>query len=295
MAENYEPSGLYAPQAIVVFPLITAGVSMILALPYGFFCWHNPVVYLGLIFPFIYGGLVSYISSFLAFKVAPVRSPLLSALLAILGILPGYFLYVFVWLDYYRNMTPELGYLGPEFLNLSWNRSSLRFNDLFDFFLNYSAAFKYLSDIQDYGFRTIGDYILKGTPYKLLWLAEFAVIVSLLAWRFYQQAKRPYCEEQGIYYDRIKFPNFIKLPEDQDKLLDNFSKGEYGYIMVGALEHEKKYSHLEVELYCLEDLADGYLSVYLVKKSSKESKRIKVIDAIGIPQIQVDQLNKRLS
>jgi hypothetical protein len=295
MAEKYTPSGSYPATAVLAVPLVTAATAMVLAVPYAFAVWYNPVIYVSFVLTVFYGMAVGLIGGFISFRLSPVRNTKLAAFMGGIGVVPGWFLHTLIWLDLYKNRAQDLSFIGPEGMGLSWNGSTLVLGDLADFMVNYPLAHRFLMDILDYGVWSVANFTVRGIPYKAVWFLEFAIMVLMVMIRYVMKAKVPYSEENKQYYEHVILPKALVLPVDMEKLLLAFGRDEYGYVMVGAIEPEKKHSHLTVELYHLEDQTDGYLSVYLHQKSIKTNKITKVIDNVGIPYLQVSQLIKRLS
>ncbi|MDR0356573.1 MAG: hypothetical protein LBJ64_12690, partial [Deltaproteobacteria bacterium] len=294
MQRYYRPSGNFSPGAIIVVPAVVAAISLLLAVPYGYLSWYNPVKFLGVALTVIFAVAVCLAGGFLSFKLAPVRNPPLAALLGVIGVIPGLLLHALIWMDLFRNRTGEIGSLGPENLRLIWQNSHLVPADLLDYFLNYKLASRFLLDIINYGVWDIFGLPLKGLPYEMIWILEFLLVIVAVAWHFYKKACWPFCEDQGIFLEKISFPQFLRTPPDMDRLLDSFAQGEYGYVMIADIEPDPKYNHLKIELYYLEERHDAYLTVWLVKKSIKKTETTKVVDAIGIPEIQAEQLIKKL-
>jgi hypothetical protein len=293
MTEFYHPSGKFSPAAIILIPVVTTIASSILGIVYAYLTWYNPLIYLGIIFPIGYG-FASYKASSWILLYAPVRNKIIAFVLFFLGGFIGYVFHALVWLNLFVNQTDKVFSLGSGKNAFSVVVSTVDWSMLYNEVFHIDYAVNYLFMVLDQGVWTLFGNPIWGLTYKLIWLAELLICTIVLAFLSANEAAKPFSESQGRYLERKVLNSLLKVPYDLDDLKYKFEQGEYGYVMVAAIEPEKKYNHLKVELYYLEGIGDAYITVTLVTHTTKETKNEKLIEYAGMPKIQADQLLRRL-
>jgi hypothetical protein len=291
MAEYYQPSGKFSPAAIIFVPLVTSIVSSIIGIAYAYITWYNPIIYLGFLFPFLYSFVVYFFSNW-TLDVTPVRNNVLAFVLFFIGGVVGYEFHSLVWLNLFISKTDtvyQFGGSNPFSVVVSTVNWKLLFEELFN--LEYSTV--YLLMVIDNGVWTIFGKTVMGLPYRLVWLAEFLFYTVTLAILCRNAARKPFCELIGHYLPKITLPHLLRVPYELDALKYSFEKGEYGYVMVADIEPDKRYNHLRVDLYYLDEVEDAFLTVTLVTHEKNKKEETKLIEYAGIPKIQADRLISR--
>jgi uncharacterized membrane protein YciS (DUF1049 family) len=292
MAEFYEQSGKYPPTSIGVIPLLTAFMASVIGIIYAYICWYNPFIYIGVALPFLYAVAVNLSTSWVL-KHTPVRNSAMAFVLFFVGGVIGYVFHALVWLNLFVNQTDSVHQFGSGSRAFGFVVSTVNWGMLVDELLHIDYSFSYLMMILDKGVWTLFGNEVMGTPYKLVWLAEFLIFTISLAILAKNDARRPFCEEMGQYFQKLTLPKLLRVPFELDDLEHRFQQGEFGYVFVAEVEPEKKYNHLKVDLYYLDYVDDAYLTVTLVTHKGKNIESTKLIEFAGLPRIQADQLIRR--
>jgi hypothetical protein len=292
MLEYYHPSGKFSPAAIIFIPLVTSVMASILGIVYAYVTWYNPIIYLGIIFPLAYAYGVYFVSSWVL-DITPVRNPILAFVLFFCGGIVGYVFHALVWLNLFIHQTDQFYSFGSGSKSLGFVVSNVNWKVLISEVFNLEYSINYLLMVIDKGAWTLMGHEIKGVPYRLIWLAELLIFTVSLAILCRNEARKPFCETLGQYLEKKTMPHLLRVPDELDRLLYKFEQGEYGYVMIAAIEPDNSRNHLIVDLYYLDEVEDAYLTVTLVTHVKNKKEETKLIEYAGIPKIQADQLIQR--
>ncbi|MDR1656710.1 MAG: hypothetical protein LBT47_04005 [Deltaproteobacteria bacterium] len=297
MSFSYEPSGKFASAAIIMVPLVTAIASVILGVGYAFASWHNPIIYIGVVLPFLWALLVTLLAGW-TLSVFPVRNSALAILLGLVGVLPGYAVETATWLALYLNQSPDPITFGTGRKSLSIALSSVSIEDVWLLLSNFRETFPFLLEVINEGVWSLSGNSVSGMAYKAIWAAELLIFLFFIGSNYRSLANRPFSEDEGKFLKKKIMPKVLMFPEGPDDPLTKLQNGDIGYIFVGPEETDLSEPHLKVTLFSLEDvdLPEGYLTVSTVVYSGKkkEKKESVLLREAGIPKVQVDQLLKKL-
>jgi hypothetical protein len=223
----YQPSGKYAPSAIILSILfILIGVP-ILSSVYSLIIWYIPFIYLNFIATAGLGIILAWVLNRLL-KIGKVRNTKFASFLAlIVGVFAVYFVWTsYITLLYNAGDTMSAGITSGKAEGLSLTKTFFNIWDFIGISLTPSSIPETMSYLYDNGSWGIKSITVKGIFLALIWLIE-AVIIVLLTWSGgTDQADEPFSEQSNSWFDKETLPYKITMPEDFEKFKDELSNGK---------------------------------------------------------------------
>jgi hypothetical protein len=170
--------------AIILVPLATAVAGILLSVPYAFAIWHNPLVYVGVFLPVIWGALI-YVLAGWSVTATRLRNPALAALLAVLGTLPGFVLHWAVYADLFINTRPDIALFAyPDEVAMAFNLDKVTFQDVRLILNNWLDTFNLFKAVSEDGIWSVKSFEVKGLVLRLVWLAELLILLATVGKEF---------------------------------------------------------------------------------------------------------------
>jgi hypothetical protein len=296
MALFYKPSRQYNSIGVFAIPVVAAAVSTLLAIPYSLAIWHNPIIYLGILLPVIWGLLVAMAVNALAVRPFKVRFPLLAVVLALLGSLVGFYVGWVAWIDLLFNAGRTFS-VGSGRSEISVQLSMFNLEGLIEIGKNPVALFQVAKEVGENGVWSIKGQEVKGTVYYIVWAVEFLIYAFLICKVVASSSGAPFCEE-SLRWMSSKNYSHLALPAsqtDREVLLSKIREGDISYFLGAESEADPgKVDHLELTFYFSDSGSDGYTSVNLKKKGKKDQGEAVLLKYLMVPQRQIDSLTAHL-
>lgn len=288
MANYYQPSGKYSPNAFIFFLIIALFALPLLGLIYAYAIWYIPLIYVNFIIAGGFGFAVGWLINKFVITKGKVRNTKLAILFGVLSGLIALYFHWAVWMDLVLNAGESI---GSERIGITV--SNIKILQVFSLATNPSALFELIGLVNETGTWGIRGGTVSGAFLSVIWIIELLIVVIVATLIPIGTAREPFCEIDNDWFTKTMLPAFnvvtdksqmkTALENGQPNAFDGISKVEntdQHHSIFTLYSSEKGENYLSIENKIAEQKDDGKI----------EFKDDQVIEHISINKNLVDVL-----